>query len=196
MMDPRILSALEPLVEAFEKMGVLYQICGSVASSVHGVPRSSLDIDLLASMEPDQVDELVRRIDNEFYVSQSRVAEAVEQEKTFNVIHLQTMFKLDIFIVRTERFRCQSLSRRRLETLGDATRPDRLFVTSAEDIVLHKLDWFRKGGETSELQWQDILGVLRVQGESLDLSYMKEWAGDLSVTDLLKRALVESDLGN
>lgn len=184
-MDTRLVSALSPLVDAFEELGVAYEL-GSVASSVHGVPRSSLDIDILAALEPNHVSVLVEKLEGAYYVSSTRVTDAVELESSFNVIHLKTMFKVDIFIARSNAFRRSSLQRRKLEGLTDERD---FFVTSAEDIVLHKLHWYRKGGEVSNQQWQDVIGVLKVQDEHLDMGYLQDWADKLQVADLLKRAL-------
>jgi hypothetical protein len=191
-MDLKILEALVPLVEVFERLRIAYQIGGSVASSVHGVPRSSLDIDLLAEVRTDQIDVLVRSIDEAFYVSRSRIADAIDRESSFNVIHLQTMIKVDVFIARADSFRRQSLSRRQSERLGGEDASNLFFVTTPEDIVLHKLDWYKKSGESSERQWQDVVGVLKVQHESLDTAYMKKWATVLNIIDLLERAFGEA----
>ena len=191
-MDPRLVDALNPLVEAFEELGIEYELGGSVASSVHGVPRSSLDIDILAALEPDQVAALVQKLAGAYYVSSTRVADAVEREASFNVIHLETKFKVDIFIARSNEFRRCSLKRRKLEAL---TEDRSFFVTSAEDIVLHKLHWYRKGSEVSNQQWQDVVGVLKVQGGRLDIGYLQDWADKLQVADLLKRALSEATGG-
>jgi len=191
-MDPGLVDALNPLIEAFEELGIDYELGGSVASSVHGVPRSSLDIDILAALEPDQVAALARKLAGAYYVSSTRVADAVEREASFNVIHLETIFKVDIFVARSDEFRRCSLQRRKLEAI---TEDRSFFVTSAEDIVLHKLLWYRKGSEVSNRQWQDVIGVLKVQGEHLDMGYLHEWADKLQVDDLLKRALSEADGG-
>ena len=193
-MGPSLLGALAPLLKVLAKLDVPYQVGGSVACSVHGVPRSSLDVDVLVSIEPNKVDALVHSIDEEYYVSRSHAHEAVERGTAFNIIHLDTMMKVDIFIAKADRFRRQSLARRILETFEEETQTASIYITGAEDIVLHKLVWFRKGDETSEHQWQDVLGVLRVQGNSLDVSYMKTWASELGVADLLERASLEAGL--
>ncbi len=188
-MDPRLLDALSPLVEALEELGVDYQLDGSLASSGHGVPRSSLDIDILAALRSDHVSDLVQKIGGAYYVSKTRALDAVERESSFNVIHLETMFKLDIFIARSNKFRRSSLRRRKLEAL---TEERAFFVTSAEDILLHKLHWYRSGGGVSNQQWQDVIGVLKVQGGHLDMAYLRDWAKVLQVADLLERALSDA----
>jgi hypothetical protein len=191
-MDPRLLSAIGPLVDALEELGIDYELGGSVASSVHGVPRSSLDIDILAALAAKHVPDLERRLAGTYYISATRVADAIEREASFNLIHLETMFKIDVFIARSDAFRLSSLQRRKIEALSDERS---FFVTSAEDIVLHKLNWYRKGGEVSRQQWQDVLGVMKMQGARLDERYLRDWAEKLQVIDLLERALSEAEAG-
>ena len=188
-MDQSLLDALAPLVDVFEALGIEYQVGGSLVSSVHGVPRSSLDIDVLAALPAEKVSALVERIEDTYYVSKTRAASAVERESSFNVIHLATMFKVDIFIARSQKFRRSSLQRRKLELLG---KEQSFFLTSAEDIVLHKLDWYRSGGGVSNQQWQDVVGVLRVQGDELDFEYLRKWARELEVRELFEAALSEA----
>ncbi len=189
-MDQSLLDALAPLVEVFEALGIEYQIGGSLASSVHGVPRSSLDIDVLTALPAEKVSAFVERIEDTYnYVSKTRAASAVERESSFNVIHLATMFKVDIFIARSQKFRRSSLQRRKRELLGEEQA---FYLTSAEDIVLHKLDWYRSGGGVSNQQWKDVVGVLKIQGDELDFEYLRKWARELEVSDLLEAALSEA----
>jgi hypothetical protein len=188
-MESRLLVALRPLAQAFEAMGVRFQVGGSLSSSVRGVPRSSLDVDLLADLEPTQIDELVSRLAGQYYVSGARAMEAVRRGASFNVIHLGTMTKIDVFVAKTDRFRRKSLERGTVESLSEDFSA---YVATAEDIALHKLAWFRKGGEVSSQQWQDVIGIVKVQGERLDLSYLRQWARELEVGDLLERALSEA----
>ena len=99
---------------------------------------------------------------------------------------------LDVFIAKPRRFDQMQLRRRRLEVVS--TEPERrAYVATAEDIVLAKLEWYRQGGEVSDRQWRDILGVLKVQAGRLDLDYLQKWAAELNVADLLQRALKESE---
>jgi hypothetical protein len=98
------------------------------------------------------------------------------------------MFKVDVFVAKGRAFDRAQLARRQSRLLS--ADPERYaYVTSAEDIVLSKLEWYRMGGEVSDRQWRDVLGVLGVQGEQLDVSYMREMAAELEVRDLLERAL-------
>ncbi len=185
-MDPQLLIALLPLLKAFEELDIDYQIGGSLASSFHGVPRSSLDIDVLTSLLPEQVDPLVSRLEESYYVAPARAREAAEHGTSFNAIHLESITKIDVFVARSDRFRLESLRRSSSEILAEGVHA--VFMTSAEDILLHKLLWFRKGGESSTQQWMDVVGLLKVRGSALDRRYLERWAGELSVSDLLERA--------
>jgi hypothetical protein len=191
MSESFLLAALGPVLDALEALGVRHYVGGSLASSAHGVPRASIDADLLADLQPGDVTRFVTALEDRYYVSQDRVRDAVDRRASFNLIHLTTMLKIDIFVAKDRDFDRRALDRARAEPLeaeGGRTVP----LASAEDIVLAKLEWYRKGGEVSERQWSDVLGVLRTGGEQLDLRYLRELATDLAVSDLVERALAEA----
>jgi hypothetical protein len=186
-----LLSALGPVLDALESRGVRHYVGGSLASSAHGIPRASIDADVLADLGPDDVAPLVAALRDDYYVSEERARDAVERRSSFNLIHLATMLKVDVFVAKDRAFERRALDRARREPLeGEQGRL--VPLASAEDIVLAKLEWYRKGGEVSERQWTDVLGVLRAAAARLDLAYLKELAGELGVTDLLQRALAEA----
>ena len=105
---------------------------------------------------------------------------------------LHTMFKIDVFMTRGRAFDRESLGRARREAFSADPKAPRVLVASAEDTVLAKLEWFRKGGEVSDRQWTDVVGVLKLGGPTLDTGYLRRWAETLNVTDLLERALAEA----
>ncbi len=180
------------VIDAFEKLSVPYLIGGSLASALHGTARSTFDTDLVADIKIDQVESLVRMLVSEFYIDQSMILDAIHHKSSFNVIHLATMFKVDVFIIKQRRFDQMQFQRRQLQVV--ANEPERkAYVTTAEDIILVKLEWYRLGSEISDRQWRDILGVIKVQAGRLDLDYLKQWAKELNVADLLQRALKESE---
>jgi len=166
-------------------------IGGSVASSLYGVARATLDVDLVADLSDADVEPFVTALADEYYIEGSTVREAVRVRGSFNIIHLGSMLKIDVFVLRDDDYEREALRRgeaHRLEGEG-ASRSFR--VGSPEDVILHKLAWFRSGGEVSERQWRDVQGVLAVQGDSLDTEYLARWAAHLRVSDLLVRALSE-----
>ena len=187
-----ILAAITPVVEAFEELGVAYHIGGSVASSAYGILRATFDADLVADLRLEHVLPLVKQLEDEYYIDADAVREAIRRRGSFNAIHLDTILKFTVFIPKTRPFDQEELRRIRQEVLAEGTRP--FYMASPEDTILNKLEWYRMGGEVSTSQWNDILGVLKVQGTALDMAYMQRWAKALQVTDLLERALVEAGM--
>lgn len=187
MKEPDILAVALQVIDALDSLNVPYVVGGSMASIVHGTVRSTMDVDLVTDLKPDQVEQFLSLLKDDFYFDESAARQAVMAQSNFNLIHLDTMFKVDLFIPKARVFDSQQLARR----VGLKLVPDSestIWVLSAEDTILIKLEWFMLGGETSERQWLDILGVIRNQGSSLDLGYLRETAQLLNVADLLKRA--------
>lgn len=198
MSEPDLLAALVPVLDAFEALHVPHYVGGSLASSAHGVARASVDVDVVARLEPGQIGALVSALRERYYVPEARIHDAVARRGSFNLIHLKTMLKVDVFVAKDRAFDRQALARARGEHL-EAGGERVVRVASAEDIVLAKLEWFRRGGEVSERQWSDVLGVLRVSAGRLELGYLRGMAAELAVADLLERALdaaAGTDLGH
>jgi hypothetical protein len=179
------------VIEALEALDVPVLIGGSLASAVHGVARATADGDLLAGLRPEHAKPLSEALGAAFYVDVAAIREAIGHQECFNVVHLETIFKVDVFVAGRRAFDQVQLDRRRSHLI--ATDPDRTaYIASAEDTVLAKLEWYRRGGEVSDQQWRDVLGVLRVQGERLDLAHLRNWATVLDVLDLLEEALTQA----
>ena len=179
------------VADGLDALGVPYAIGGSFASALHGVMRATMDADLVADLRMEHVEPLAQALGDAFYADAEMMRDAVRRHDYFNVIHLDTMFKVDVFVARPRAFDRSQLARRQLHLLSDD--PERYaYVTTAEDIVLSKLEWYRMGGEVSDRQWRDVLGVLRVQGDRLDRGYMRRMATELGVTDLLEQAFEEA----
>lgn len=179
------------VTQTLEQIGIPYAVGGSLASSLHGVMRSTLDVDIVADMRLEHVRLLVDALSKEFYADAEMMRHAIEHHSNFNLIHYETAFKVDIFICKRRGFDQAQLERRKTSVI--ATAPERsIYVISPEDIILAKLEWYRLGGEVSERQWRDVLGVLKVCADELDLAYLRNWAGDLGVADLLERALQQA----
>ncbi len=191
---PTLLAAITPVIDAFEQLGVAYFIGGSVASSIYGLPRSTLDVDLIAALRPEHVQPLAARLQDSYYLDEEAIHRAIQRRASCNLIHLATMLKVDVFIAPARPFDQEALRRIR-KSQASETEPERvLSLASAEDMTLAKLEWYRMGGEVSERQWNDVLGILKVQGAALDRAYLRRWAVDLGLSDLLERALAEADL--
>lgn len=191
--ETELLLALGRVVTALDALGVEYLVGGSIASSVFGEPRQTLDADLIARLFGRHAKPLVERLAEEFYVHLPAIETAIQTQGSFNLIHLETVTKVDVFVRWRDPFGQSQFARRQKKSVGQAP-PLELFFASAEDTVLAKLEWYRKGGSVSDKQWRDLLGVLKVQGGRLDRAYLTEWASRLGVADLLKRALDHTDL--
>jgi hypothetical protein len=178
------------VLDALQRLGVRHFIGGSIASSAHGVPRASIDADVVAELLPAHAAPLAASLREAYYVPETRLVDAISHRASFNVIHLETMVKVDVFVSRGRPFDQRALDRARPAPLDSGqTIP----VSSPEDTVLAKLEWFRRGGEASERQWTDVKGLLRA-GVDLDRAYLSEGALELDVADLFRRALNEIDM--
>ena len=176
--DPEPNEALSSVLAAIEGLGLRYHLGGSYASTVHGVPRQTLDADVVVDLPASLVSSLAEQLRPRFYVDEERMRHAVERKTSCNAIDLTS---------GEEEF--DELELRR-SVMAELPRPGgrRVPVKSAEDIVLRKLQWFKEGGEVSDRQWHDVLGILRVQGDRLDAAYLDRWAGQLGVERLLAKA--------
>jgi hypothetical protein len=185
--------ACRRLIEAFDHLGIRYLVGGSAASSVHGWFRSTADIDFVAEISEHQVRALVEQLGPEFYADPDMIVQALSANRSFNLIHTGSAYKFDVFPLSGDPFHQAQLARRRIESLSLGIGENvSVAMATPEDTILAKLVWYRRGGGVSERQWNDVKGVIAVQGERLDRSYMREWAARLGVADLLERAFSES----
>jgi hypothetical protein len=191
---PDLLQALTPVARALESLGIRYFIGGSLASSARGIARASVDVDLVADVRPEHARDLVSRLRPAYYVSEEAIQDAVTNRSSFNVVHLDTMLKVDVFVTRGRPYDAEAFTRAREEAFDDANEGARFPIATAEDVVLAKLEWFRLGGERSERQWSDVLGVLRINSDSIDRAYLERQARVLGVFDVLVRALDAAQL--
>ncbi len=180
------------VIDAFDKLNIPYFIGGSLASAIHGSARSTLDADMVADIDPKQVKALVEFFQTDFYIDEEMISDAIQNQSSFNIIHLASSFKVDVFIPKDRRYDRMQFQRRQREVVESDLQRE-VYVTTAEDIILAKLEWYRMGGEISDRQWRDILGVIKIQGGKLDIDYLKEWSAELGVSDLLQKALLEKN---
>jgi hypothetical protein len=194
MKESLIFQALDPVVQALDALGIPYQIIGSVASSAYGIALATLDVDLTADMNDGQVSPFVERLRDAYYLDEDRIRDAAARRSSFNAIHLESMVKVDIFLLKSKAYDQAAFARRHIENLGENMGSRPLCIASPEDVILYKLDWYHQSGRVSERQWSDVLGVLKVQHASLNVEYMHKWAATLGLTGLLQQALRDAGI--
>lgn len=183
---------IERLADVLDSLGIRYAIGGSVASALYGTVRFTRDADIDVEPFSPVADRLYGLLQTEFYISREAMEEALRSHGSFNVIHFETAFKIDLFIQGPRELESRLLERRHMLRLNDESARE-VSVVSPEDVILLKLDWFRQTGGTSERQWGDVLGVLAVQGDALDFEYLTASARELGLEELLDRARVEAE---
>jgi hypothetical protein len=185
-------SALERLLEVFDRMEIGYHVGGSVASSTHGMPRTTLDVDIVVDLKSEQIDPFAEQLAGEFYIDPDHMREAFSRGRAANLIHLKTAWKFDLFPLASDEY-SQTAFRRRVfrEVRPDGRNAVECAVSTPEDTILRKLEWYRAGGEVSERQWTDLRGITSALHGRLDLDYLHRWARELHVADLLEALISE-----
>ncbi len=176
------------LARVLDDLGIAYLVGGSFASSVYGTPRATQDVDIVADVAITHVEPLARALGTSFHVDAAVMREAVRERGSFNVLYLPTMFKADVFVVKGDPRSREELKRARTEEIATSEGKVRIRFATPEDTLLHKLYWYRLGNETSDRQWSDVMGMLKVQADSLEHAYLDRWAQQLGVSDLLAKA--------
>lgn len=178
--------AFEGLRSALENAGVRFAIGGSWASTAHGEPRFTNDVDILAEFTEETLQRFVRNLPETFYADEEEALQALLAGRSFNVLHMPMAFKFDFFPVSAFPLGIQELDRAVFLAGTGLSKGPAPFVT-AEDILLAKLHWFRLGGEVSEVQWRDLNGIVRGSAATLDREYLNVNAARLGVSDLLDK---------
>jgi hypothetical protein len=187
MTDPGELArTLDAIATALDALGITWAIGGSLASSAHGEPRATNDVDVIALLDEPAARKLGTLLGPDFYIDDDVARAAVRARSSFNVIDKRSFIKIDIFVPAAGPLGTGQLARaRRLDVLpGIAALP----VLGPEDVVLQKLRWYSVGGEVSDRQWRDIVAVLRQCAAELDHAYLDSVAGASNLAVLLERA--------
>jgi hypothetical protein len=187
MFDPK--EGFQFLVPCLGRLGIEYFVAGSLASSLHGIYRQTNDVDLVARVGLNQVETLARELQPEFYADAQMMRSAILHGRSFNLIHLRTSFKFDIFPL-VGPFHESEMARREMVDGSPAGLNGIVIPTaSAEDTILSKLSWYRGADQSSSQQWKDLLSVVNVKRDTLDRAYLSYWAKELGVEDLLNELL-------
>ena len=189
-----ILSALQPVINALEKFSIPYYIGGSIASSIYGMARATMDIDIVAAVKLHHISLLRQELEKPYYIDEDMIKEAIQNSSSFNLIHLETAIKIDVFILKDIPYHQNALERKIKDTLEDDDAKTEFYFASPEDIIISKLQWYELGGNVSERQWLDVIGVIKVQGDSLDKNYLQVWSKKLGIFELLKNAFNDAGI--
>jgi len=175
------------LADYLNTSGIAFMISGSVASSIHGQPRATNDIDVIIDATPESLNRFLKSIQGEWYVSVPAAAQAMRDRTMFNVIDAEKGWKADLIVRKDRPFSATEFSRREIaEVLGS-----RVPVVTVEDSILSKLEWSRESD--SESQYKDALSVACLNRTNLDRAYLRNWAAQLGVDESLEKLLAELD---
>lgn len=182
MTDDSVGGFLARVTGKLSEAGIPYMVVGSFASSFHGVPRSSRDLDLVIDPDERTLERFLTELPvDEYYVDREAAFEALRRRAQFNVIDMATAWKADLIIRRARPFSIEEMRRRIQADLSGA----HVFVASPEDTLLSKLEWAKEGG--SDLQLRDAAGILELRSDGLDRPYIEHWVGELGLTELWSR---------
>jgi len=191
MKIPDIFLAVQPVLKAFEILSIPYYIGGSVASSIYGMARATMDVDIVADLKNSHINCLKQILENEYYIDNEMIADAIRTNSSFNLIHLETMIKIDVFIHKEDPYAELALKRKRKDTLEELANVE-FYFSSPEDIIIAKVQRYKIGGFVSERQWLDVIGVIKVQGDLLDKKYLKRWSQKLGLASLMQKVFDEA----
>jgi len=177
------LDVLLEVGETLNQLGIDYMLTGAYAVSFYGRPRTTQDIDLVVTISGEEVKNLYSKFKDLFYIDEESVKEAIREKSMFNIIHNETLDKVDFWLLKDNQFDKVRFSRRRKEEIKGKT----VFISSPEDVILTKLDWYKK----SDLQkhYNDVLGIFEVQTGKLDLDYIRKWAEILSLIEIVEEII-------
>jgi len=170
-----------------EECGIRYMITGSFASNLYGVPRATQDADIVVEIEPVAIDKLSLELGSSFYFDTEIAKRSLATPGIFNLIHYESGFKIDLIVRKNRKFSLQEFQRRQQTPFAGKLS----WFASAEDTILAKLEWSKLG--QSERQFLDAVNIARVQGDKLDLAYLRQSAEELNLKDLLSRLLTQTD---
>ena len=179
---------LQRLTTALDSVGIPYMLSGSLGSSFHGHPRATNDIDLVIHPTQSQLHTLLQTLGKDGYVSSQTAQDALRLGSMFNVIDHHSGYKADLIIRKNRPFSREEFGRRQQVNIMGL----KVWVVSPEDIILSKLEWSKNSDST--IQLQDALEVMIVQADGIDLNYLRKWAKELAIEDLLKELLDKADL--
>lgn len=194
MIAKPILEAVKKIVASFDQLDVEYAIGGSVASAFYGMDRTTVDVDIAVDLRAEHIAPLVEQLKDQYYIDAQMLHDAIRLHSSCNLIYLRTFIKIDLFVTSGQLFDQIEFQRARRDSFEIDGDEIVLSIVSPEDIILRKLTWYKAGGMTSERQWLDIIGVLKIKAATLDREYMVGWAVELGIANLLEQAAEDAGL--
>ena len=176
------------VTKVLQDLGIRYLVGGSLASSLHGIPRATQDVDIVADLAENQIEEIAALLSQSFYIDIEMARDAVKRRSSFNIIDKEYFFKIDIFVQGPDDISAIEMERRVIYQVADSNDQS-IYVCSPEDIIAHKLYWYKLGNGVSERQWNDAVNVIKVQKERLDIDYLKRTCRARGVSELLEKAI-------
>lgn len=162
-------------LERLNRLGVGYMLVGSMASNYWGIPRTTHDLDFVVALQPSDADPLAAAFGEGFFIQVESIRGAFSPPHQFNALDEQSALKVDFWLLKNDAFERSAFDRRRQVTLFSAPA----WIASAEDVILHKFHWYTI--TPSDRQLSDAAGVYAVQGDALDIDYLRKWASILGV---------------
>src|SRR6266536_378026 len=187
-----LLDAIKPVIAAFEQSKIVYYIQGTIAASLYGMQRSTFTVDLVADLYTKHTDILLEQLKLAYAIDEQVIREAISERTCFDIVHIKSLVKVTVSLSQNHPF--EQEIRRRLQKHVLAENNPSICVASPEDIVLSQLIEYQTGGEVADDQWNEILGVLKVQSTNLDFPYLERWASKLNIADILKRGCIDAGL--
>src|SRR5207245_4530676 len=174
------LDVVRDISRRFEQAGIAYMLTGSMAMNYYAQPRMTRDIDVVIAISPDDVGRVVALFRPDYYVSEQNIRESLAHESIFNLIHQESVIKVDCIIRKSSEYRRAEFERRQRILILDFTT----FIVSKEDLIISKLFWAKDS--RSEVQLSDVKNLLAT---GYDAAYLRHWTRELGLDNLLQECL-------
>lgn len=171
------LDIIADISRRLELLGIRYMLTGSIAMNYYAEPRMTRDIDVVVELMEAHAARLVNELSPDYYIDAYTVKEALQHESMFNILHLESVIKVDCIIRKSSEYRQVEFNRRTKIKIGDVST----YIVSKEDLILSKLYWARDSH--SAMQMKDVKNLMQ---SGYDVEYLEKWAGILAVTDLYR----------
>jgi hypothetical protein len=188
---PDIQEALLPIIDVAEDLNIPTLLVGSVASSIYGFPRSVQDVDISVDFHQEHIAFLFEHLAHSYIFDPSSITQALQQHTSFSLLHVSRLVKIDVIPPSTI-FERTLLKRGQAHMLIETRAP--LLIVSAEDITLLNLIQYQAQGNNADDRWNDILGILKIQALTLNLTYLDQQAKTMGVDELLSQALIDAGI--